>query len=103
MNENFWSPGMTLAQSEEKVIKAAMRFYNNHKPTTASALGIALRTLDNKLKKYAEEDAKKKEEQKKRQAERAKDMKLPVGVQQEVVGGEKESIIQKIQKGLKAR
>lgn len=54
----YWSPGVTLEEIEEQVIKRAFDHFGRHKPTTAQALGIALRTLDNKLAKYAEDQTK---------------------------------------------
>ena len=50
-----WSPGMSLEVVEKQVIKAAMKFHGGNKTATARTLGIAIRTLDNKLEKYAEE------------------------------------------------
>lgn len=52
--ENFivWSPGVTLDAIEKQVILKAFRFYRGNKTATAQALGIAIRTLDNKLEKY---------------------------------------------------
>lgn len=47
-----WSPGVTLDAIEKQVILTAFRFYRGNKTATASALGIAVRTLDNKLEKY---------------------------------------------------
>lgn len=53
MNEQIvWSPGVTLEEIEKQVILKAFRFYRGNKTTTAGALGIAVRTLDNKLEKY---------------------------------------------------
>lgn len=51
-----WSPGMTLEAIEKQVILKAFQFFNNNKTTTASALGIAIRTLDSKLDKYKIEE-----------------------------------------------
>lgn len=48
----MWQPGRTLEEMEKEVILTAMRFYHGNKTHTASALGIAIRTLDNKLAKY---------------------------------------------------
>ena len=52
MNEIFWMPGMTLEALEQAVIQKAYRFYRNNKTATAQALGISVRTLDNKLERY---------------------------------------------------
>ncbi len=54
MNNDFivWSPGVTLESIEKEVILRAFRFYRGNKTATSSALGIAIRTLDNKLEKY---------------------------------------------------
>ena len=50
-----WTPGKTLEEIEKEVIIVAFRFFNNNKTHTAQSLGIAIRTLDNKLAKYAQE------------------------------------------------
>lgn len=47
-----WSPGVTLEQVEKEVILKAFRHFRGNKTTTSNALGIAIRTLDNKLEKY---------------------------------------------------
>jgi hypothetical protein len=50
-----WQPGMTLEVIEKHAILQAYRFYRSNKTTTASALGISIRTLDNKLAQYEKE------------------------------------------------
>lgn len=50
-----WQPGVTLDQMEKATILQALRFYQNNKKQTAMSLGIALRTLDNKMERYAKE------------------------------------------------
>lgn len=52
----IWSPGVSLESIERQVITKAMGFYGGNKTQTANALGIAVRTLDNKLTAYAEAD-----------------------------------------------
>jgi hypothetical protein len=56
-----WVPGITLEEMEKQTILQAYRFYRSNKTQTAQALGIAIRTLDNKLEKY-EADGKAREE-----------------------------------------
>lgn len=58
-----FQPGMTLAELEKKAILSAFRYYRSNKTLTAQALGIAIRTLDNKLELYesAEEKARTKQ------------------------------------------
>lgn len=51
-----WSPGVTLDSIERQVIFKAFAFYRENKTATAGALGISIRTLDNKFEKYREED-----------------------------------------------
>lgn len=53
-----WQPGMTLDSMEKMAILQAYRFYRSNKTATANALGISIRTLDNKLEKYASDDKK---------------------------------------------
>lgn len=60
MGEAIWFPGVTLADLEKKAILKALKFYDNNKTRTASALGISIRTLQNKLNEY---NGVKKEEQ----------------------------------------
>lgn len=50
--DNFWTVGMTLDEAEKKIIQYAYRFYDGNKTRTAQSLGIAIRTLDNKLALY---------------------------------------------------
>lgn len=47
-----WQPGMTLESIEKQVILKAFSFYQGNKTKTAQSLGIAIRTLDNKLLSY---------------------------------------------------
>ena len=51
----FWTPGLTLEEIEKQAILKAYAFYHKNKTHTAQALGIALRTLDNKFEKYEAE------------------------------------------------
>jgi hypothetical protein len=51
-----WTPGMTLESVERAVVVAAFRHYRSNKTMTANSLGIAIRTLDLKLEKYAADD-----------------------------------------------
>ncbi len=65
-----WTPGQTLEDVEEIVIKKAFIHFNKNKTATARALAISLRTLDNKFEKYAEDDRKRREEDERRAKER---------------------------------
>lgn len=56
----MWQPGMTLASIEKEAINEALKFYQGNKTQAANALGIAIKTLYNKLDVYAEEDLKEK-------------------------------------------
>lgn len=51
-----WSPGVPLEVVEEQIIKRALTHFRGNKTATAASLGIAIRTLDNKLEKYFEDD-----------------------------------------------
>ena len=51
-NEAIWSPGMTLDDMEKLIIIKAYSFYRGNKTMTSNSLGIAIRTLDNKLERY---------------------------------------------------
>ncbi len=52
MNSLHWQPGVTLEDIEKSVILMALKAFQNNKTQTARALGIAVRTLDNKLAIY---------------------------------------------------
>ena len=56
-----WQPGISLESMERQVILAAFRYYRGNKTATAQSLGIAIRTLDNKLEKYEADDKSAKE------------------------------------------
>jgi DNA-binding NtrC family response regulator len=43
---------MTLSEVEKEVIQSALKYFKNNKKQTSEALGIAIRTLDNKLAEY---------------------------------------------------
>jgi len=51
-----WSPGTTIASAEREVIQQAYKFYRGNKTATANALDISVRTLDNKLEQYANDE-----------------------------------------------
>lgn len=48
----IWSPGVSLEDIEKQVIQRAFEHYRLNKTATAGALGISIRTLDNKLERY---------------------------------------------------
>jgi hypothetical protein len=52
MMDLSWQPGQTLEQVEKAIILKAFRFFQGNKTRTANALGIAIRTLENKLSSY---------------------------------------------------
>jgi len=52
MNDIAWQPGLTLEDIEKATILKAFRFYQGNKTKTANSLGIAIRTLDNRLAAY---------------------------------------------------
>ena len=54
----FWTPNMSLAELEKRVIIRCLDKNRGNKTMTANELGIAVRTIDNKLKEYAEHDRK---------------------------------------------
>ena len=49
--------GTSLADAEAQLIRATLRLFNNHKERTAAVLGVSLKTLYNRLKEYAADDA----------------------------------------------
>lgn len=54
----IWQPGMSLEALEKKTILFAYKYYRSNKTLTAQSLGIAVRTLDNKLAQYEEQGEK---------------------------------------------
>ena len=52
---NFQS-GMTLARLEREAIEAAMKFYRGNKTHVALALGVSVKTIQNKVSQYEQED-----------------------------------------------
>lgn len=69
-----WQPGMTLSYLEKLAIKASMRFHQNNKTATANSLGICVRTLDNKLASYVDEDKKEQDGNAKDRTDREKEL-----------------------------
>lgn len=55
-HELIWTPGISLEAMEKMIIKRAFAHYRKDKEQTCKSLGIAIRTLEYKLKKYEEED-----------------------------------------------
>lgn len=53
MIETYWQMGMTLEDSERRIIESCLAKMHGNKTKTAQMLGIAIRTLDNKLALYA--------------------------------------------------
>ncbi|MFZ2854576.1 MAG: sigma-54 dependent transcriptional regulator [Rhodocyclaceae bacterium] len=49
--------GTTLAEAEYRLILSTLQHFNNHKERTAAALGVSLKTLYNRLKEYAGQQA----------------------------------------------
>ena len=49
--------GTSMAEAERMLMLATLRHYNHQKERTAAALGISLKTLYNRLKEYAAEEA----------------------------------------------
>jgi two-component system, NtrC family, response regulator AtoC len=49
--------GTSVAQAEKALMLATLRHFNHHKERTAAVLGVSLKTLYNRLKEYAAEDA----------------------------------------------
>lgn len=73
-----WTPGYTIDSVEREMITQALAFYQGNKTQTAQSLGIAVRTLDNKLAQYAKDDAATKarvDERNKRNAEQLNEMR----------------------------
>lgn len=46
---------MKLEAVEQQIIEYTLRYFSGNKTKTAQSLGISIRTIDNKLEKYADE------------------------------------------------
>lgn len=79
-----WSPGISLESMERQVILAAFRYYRGNKTATAQSLGIAIRTLDNKLEKYQSEDKQQEERENATESQRAEFLKASRGLEANV-------------------
>lgn len=66
-----WIPGLTLDAVEKQAILQAFRFYRGNKTQTANALGISIRTLDNKLEQYQNDGNKEQDHERELRRERA--------------------------------
>jgi hypothetical protein len=64
---------------EKQIILAAFRHYRGNKTATANSLKIAIRTLDNKLEKYQQDDREEKAGQDARRIEREEFIKAQRG------------------------
>ena len=53
--ETTWYNGMTLDEMEQVIIMKSLQIHAGNKTKTAEALGISIRTIDNKLEKYEEQ------------------------------------------------
>lgn len=51
-----WQPGVELEVIEREVIEAALRYFANNKQQAADSLGVSVRTIHNKIKKWKEDD-----------------------------------------------
>ena len=49
---NIWTIGMTIEDSEKVIIMKALQFFHFNKTATAKSLGISVRGMDNKIKKF---------------------------------------------------
>lgn len=58
MAEVRWTPGMTVAELERQAIFAALEHYHGNKTATANSLGVSVKTIDNKLARYKQDEQK---------------------------------------------
>lgn len=47
-----WQVGITLEEVEKQIILKAMHHFSNNKTHVAEALGVSVRTIQNKMAKY---------------------------------------------------
>lgn len=90
----IWSPGMSMDDVEKSVIMLALRFHQGNKTQTAQSLGIAYRTLDDKLKKYKEHEEEIKKIAEERRIKRHESLRAERGlpVQQDARSSEEQSV-----------
>lgn len=81
----IYTAGMTLDELEKEVILYALKFYQGNKTHTSNSLGIAYRTLDDKLKKYEDKSEEIKKITDERKALRAKLLQTQRGIRMEQI------------------
>lgn len=52
-----WQPGVTIRDMEKEFIYDALKHFGGNKVAAAAALGISVRTIDNKLARYEGREA----------------------------------------------
>jgi hypothetical protein len=82
MKQIFWQPGITLEEIQNNIIKTAFAYYKQNKTQTSQSLGIAIRTLEIKLKKMADDEAAQKEQIHTTKFERRNQLARERGIQQ---------------------
>lgn len=100
-NMIMWSPGVSLEEIEKQVILKAFRFYRGNKTSTASALGIAIRTLDNKLEKYEQDGLEQKQRDDELNARNADFLHRQRGPTQSINASDEERELQRTKAGIK--
>lgn len=83
-----WTPGMTLDEVEKACILQAYRWYRGNKTQTAIALGISVKTIDNKLEKYEADGIAAKEQDDRDEIERRKVLNRMRGLPEDTPHGE---------------
>lgn len=51
-----WQPGVELEEIEREVIEAALKYFAYNKQQAANSLGVSVRTIHNKIKKWQSDD-----------------------------------------------
>jgi hypothetical protein len=51
-----WQPGVTLREVERQIVEKALQFFHGNKTKAAQSIGVSVRTIDNKIKQYEQDD-----------------------------------------------
>lgn len=90
-NVVIWSPGETLEQLEERVVKAAVDLAAGDKYAAAKALGVTPQTIYNHLEKYQKRDRELELNRKAQGIVMAEHTRVPDGNMPPKLGGERGS------------
>lgn len=95
-----WVPGITLESMEKACILQALKFYRGNKSQTAVALGVSVKTIDNKLEKYEKDGQLERERYDREKVEREKIYRRFRGIPEDAVLEESQSGVYRADAGV---